>query len=159
VPKFTNVELTKDVIIDLASHENIIGIKQSDPSGVPDTAEILAAVDTNNFGIISGSVGFMKKQQEMGAIGCIGAVVNILPRQSCKVYDTSLSEAKRGELEAALGKVHNRICAEYGVPGLKHAMDLVGFKGGFCREPLLPLRSREKADIQQVLDNFHTKDL
>ena len=156
VPKFTNVELETNVIIELAKHENIIGIKQSDGNAVKYTEQILNNVDKNNFGMISGSVGFMKKQADMGAVGCIGAVVNILPRHSCRVIDGSLSDQESSVLESALGKVHNSICAEYGVPGLKFAMDLLGFKGGVCREPLLPLEKREQIKIQQILDDFHT---
>jgi len=156
VPKFTNVELETNVIIELAKHENIIGIKQSDGNAVKYTEQIISSTDRATFGMISGSVGFMKKQADLGAVGCIGAVVNMLPNHSCRVLDAETSQEQALILESALGKIHNSICAEHGVPGLKYAMELLDYKGGACREPLLGLASREQIKIQQILDDFHT---
>jgi len=158
VPKFTHVALDKGDVIQLAKHENILGIKESDAKNIKDTAEILDHVDRNNFGIMSGSVGYMKKQHDMGAIGCIGALANIFPTYVTEVYNLDLSNEDRDRLEDDLGGLHDLISGSHGISGLKYAMGLEGFKGGYCREPLLPLSSVEQSAIERAVDDFHTKN-
>jgi 4-hydroxy-2-oxoglutarate aldolase len=39
-----------------------------------------------------------------------------------------------------------------GVAGLKYALDLLGYKGGYARSPLLPLTEEEKAEVEFALN-------
>jgi len=39
------------------------------------------------------------------------------------------------------------------VPGLKVAMDLLGFYGGPVRSPLLPITDDEKASLKLIIEN------
>merc|ERR1711941_74694 len=105
---------------------------------------------------MSGSVGFMKRHKDMGAVGCIGAVVNIYPDAACDIYHGGLSDEEQLALEGDLGRVHNIVCGKWGIAGLKYAMDLQEYYGGPCREPLLPLDEHAKADIMNCLDDFDT---
>jgi 4-hydroxy-2-oxoglutarate aldolase len=63
----------------------------------------------------------------------------------------------RGQDEAGL-EYHNRmkeankkISGEYGVPGVKAAMDLVGLHGGYPRLPLTKLEGQDRENIKQAL--------
>jgi 4-hydroxy-2-oxoglutarate aldolase len=47
--------------------------------------------------------------------------------------------------------VNNAVTATYGVPGLKVAMDMVGYYGGEPRLPLLPASDQDKSEIKEIL--------
>ena len=43
-----------------------------------------------------------------------------------------------------------QVTKQFGVPGLKKAMDWFGYYGGRTREPLLPLTDSETASLKQA---------
>jgi 4-hydroxy-2-oxoglutarate aldolase len=43
---------------------------------------------------------------------------------------------------------------QYGIPGLKYALDRLGYYGGPPRPPLLPLGEAAKAEIDAMLSNL-----
>lgn len=47
-----------------------------------------------------------------------------------------------------------QLLKEYGPPALKAAMDMLGYYGGSCRKPLLPLDSAVLSNIRQVLQTY-----
>ena len=47
--------------------------------------------------------------------------------------------------------VNNAVTATYGVPGLKAAMDMLGYYGGEPRLPLQPASDKEKSEIKEIL--------
>jgi 4-hydroxy-2-oxoglutarate aldolase len=53
--------------------------------------------------------------------------------------------------QARLTPMANVIVAKLGVPGVKHAMDVVGHVGGVPRMPLLPLGEAERAEVVAAL--------
>jgi len=109
VPKFTNVELEVDTIVELSKHENIIGMKESNAGTVENIPEILKRAD-EDFGIVAGSAGFFLKALDLGGIGCIAALANILPNELCELHDT-----KDVNLQDSLIHRNNLITAKYGV--------------------------------------------
>ena len=48
--------------------------------------------------------------------------------------------------------VNQAVTITYGVPGLKSAMDMLGFFGGAPRLPLLPSTEKEKQEIRAILE-------
>ena len=49
-----------------------------------------------------------------------------------------------------IGKAAVLVTAKYGIPGLKHAMDLNGYYGGPPRLPLTPVSAAAKAEIEEA---------
>jgi 4-hydroxy-2-oxoglutarate aldolase len=47
--------------------------------------------------------------------------------------------------------VNQAVTAVYGVPGLKAAMDMLGYFGGNPRLPLLPSSQQDKSAIKKIL--------
>ena len=43
---------------------------------------------------------------------------------------------------------------QYGIPGLKYALERLGYYGGPPRPPLLPLSEAAKAEIDSMLSNL-----
>ena len=51
----------------------------------------------------------------------------------------------------ALTPLATAVTGTYGVPGLKLAMDVAGFKGGAPRRPLLPAPPAARDELQRLL--------
>jgi len=47
--------------------------------------------------------------------------------------------------------VNTAVTATYGVPGLKVALDMLGYFGGDPRPPLLPATDKERSEIRDIL--------
>jgi 4-hydroxy-2-oxoglutarate aldolase len=43
------------------------------------------------------------------------------------------------------------VTTQFGVPGLKAAMDMLGYHGGFPRLPLLPLGESQRGELEKIL--------
>jgi 4-hydroxy-2-oxoglutarate aldolase len=54
-------------------------------------------------------------------------------------------------LQQALTPLATAVTATYGVPGLKLALDLAGFRGGSPRAPLLPAPPAARTDLTALL--------
>jgi 4-hydroxy-2-oxoglutarate aldolase len=65
-----------------------------------------------------------------------------------------VNEGKWNEAEnlyRAIFTINHAITVTFGVAGLKYAADLLGYKGGFVRSPLLPLADAQKQTIKDLL--------
>jgi 4-hydroxy-2-oxoglutarate aldolase len=48
-------------------------------------------------------------------------------------------------------EINHTVTTGLGVPGLKAAMDLLGYRGGLPRRPLLPLPEDKRRTLEEVL--------
>jgi 4-hydroxy-2-oxoglutarate aldolase len=85
-----------------------------------------------------------------GAVGAVLAYANAAPYSAIMIW-----EAHRGRHTETALDWQDRITgaaylvtSKYGVPGLKHAMDLNGYYGGPCRLPLVPPTPEAKREIE-----------
>jgi len=154
VPQFTGVNLSAAVIIKLASHENIAGIKESS-SNLALQAEIRRRTSPE-FKILVGSAPTLLPSLIAGACGGVVAIACALPAQTIEVYETFVAgDWKRAALlQERLSPPAAAVTSTFGVPGLKAAMDHAGFHGAFPRLPLLPLDGRQQASLKAVMDQF-----
>ena len=151
VPKFTHVNLSAKLVAELSHHPNIVGIKDS-TGNVIQLGEFANHVDVN-FELLVGTAGALFGALALGCVGGVLALANIAPLQCVKIYelikDGSFEEAKN--LQLKMIPVNQAVTATYGVPGLKAAMDMLGYFGGNPRPPLLPASEKEKAEIREIL--------
>ena len=151
VPKFTHVNLSAKMVAELSHHPNIVGIKDS-TGNVIQLGEFANHVDVN-FDLLVGTAGALFGALALGCVGGVLALANIAPLQCVKIYelikDGSFEEAKN--LQLKMIPVNQAVTATYGVPGLKAAMDMLGYFGGNPRPPLLPASEKEKAEIREIL--------
>jgi 4-hydroxy-2-oxoglutarate aldolase len=86
-------------------------------------------------------------------VGGVVAMANVAPKEAVEIQRLfeagKLQEAK--ELQLKMLPVNAAVTVNYGVPGLKVAMDLVGYYGGDPRPPLLPPKSEVKEKIKGIL--------
>lgn len=151
VPKFTGVNINPGVLSVLSKHPNIIGIKDSS-GDVNQLGQYLNEVD-DNFNILVGTAGSLLGALTLGCKGGILALANIVPEKCVEIQQLiqagKLSEAKA--LQLRMIPVNHATTTTYGISGLKYAMDLLGYKGGKTRLPLLPLKQEEKEKIRNIL--------
>lgn len=151
VPANTGVDLTAATVIELSQHENIIGIKDS--GGDMTKMGIMVRGSGADFQVLAGSAGFLLAALALGAVGCIAALANIAGTELRRLYDAfgrgDMAEAKR--IQLALIEPNMAVITRYGVPGLKAALDMLGYYGGPPRPPLFPLSEAEREDLRSVL--------
>ncbi len=151
VPQFTGVNMSSGLIIGLAKHDNIAGIKESS-ANIALQAEIRRCTP-DRFKILVGNAPTLLASLIHGACGGIVAIACALPALVVELYQAFIcGEWKRAaELQERLSPPAAAVTTMFGIPGLKAAMDLTGFFGGEARLPLLPLDVKQRATLASIL--------
>jgi 4-hydroxy-2-oxoglutarate aldolase len=135
----------------MAEHPNIIGIKDSG-GNIAKIADMVR-IAGKGFQVLAGSAGFFFPALAVGAAGGIMAMANIAPQQSLDIYDLFrkglMSEA--AELQRRVIPLNGAVTARFGIPGLKAALDMLGYYGGPVRSPLSPLNSGDRETLRTIL--------
>lgn len=151
VPQFVPVDVTPGTLAELAAHSNIAGIKDS----TGDLKSLSAFLDAAppGFSVLVGAGSQLYAALELGAAGGIVAVGNLAPARAVEVFkafrggDTGAA----GRAQSALSGPHDTIVRGIGVPGVKYALDTLGYHGGDPRPPLRPLNEVTRGEVRQAL--------
>lgn len=153
VPIFTNYTVEAPLIARVASHPNIIGMKDSsgDVAGVK---KIIEAAP-REFRTLVGSASTLFESLEIGAVGAILALANAFPELCCEIYDLSRAGDAKGAhaLAQKLIAPAKILGPQYGIAGLKYTLERLGYYGGPPRPPLLPVSDTAKREIDAMLEN------
>lgn len=138
VSPFTAYDMPVDLILELAQHPNIAGIKDS--SGDLKRAVMQANAGAPDFAFISGNPNLAFPALAMGAAGSITAFGNIIPELFVGIWQAVQAGDMRGAaaIQIAVTKLHDQIGA-FGVGALKAILTHRGFTPGRPRPPLQPL--------------------
>jgi 4-hydroxy-2-oxoglutarate aldolase len=151
MPQNTGISLEPRLIIDLASHPNIAGLKESGGS-LAFLVEVVREVPAG-FRYFLGSGHVVYPGLEMGACGAILAVANAVPEMCAEIFRLfktgKKDEARKFQLD--LVPLNKALVEVHGIAGLKHAQDLRGYYGGPTRLPLLPVDEKGRAEIAVLL--------
>ena len=151
VPKFTHINMSAKLVAKLSMHPNIVGIKDS-AGNVNALGQLLNSVD-KKFDVLVGTAGALYGALTLGCSGGVLAAANVAPKMCVRI----MKLIKDGKFESArklhlkLLPVNNAVTFIFGVPGLKIALDLLGYYGGKPRPPLQPARVKEKLIIKDLL--------
>jgi len=151
VPKFTHINMAAEFVARLSKHPNIIGIKDSS-GNVIQLGELLNGV-AKDFSVMVGTAGVLFSALTIGCVGGVWALANVAPEACVRIFDLVKADdldAAR-ELQLKMIPVNQAVTATYGVPGLKTAMDMLGYFGGDPRLPLLPSSEQERSEIKNIL--------
>lgn len=153
MPANTGLDMTARMIIDMAEHPNIIGLKESG-GNVVKMGEVLGAARPG-FRVLAGGAGFLLPALAMGACGGILASANIAPAHCTGIYNAfaagDMTLAKK--LQHSIIQVNTAVTARWGVPALKAAMDHLGLYGGHVRRPFLPLRDDLRKQLIELMED------
>ncbi|RPH52985.1 MAG: dihydrodipicolinate synthase family protein [Desulfobacteraceae bacterium] len=151
VTAFTHINVTVNTVRVLSRHPNILGMKDS-TGNVPQLTSFLSVID-KGFNLMTGTLSAWYPALTLGIKAGIFAVANCAPNECSAiqtVFDKGDHEAAR-KLYFRIFPVNNAVTATFGIPGLKYASDLMGYRGGHVRSPLLPLKDEEKIKIKEIL--------
>lgn len=152
VTLYTGVNLHPDAVERLASHPNIVGIKESG-SDVGQIAEYVARTP-DDFTVLAGSATTLFHSFCAGCAGAVLAIAALLPEECVRmqtlVFDGRLEEAR--EIQRRIMPLARSVGGTYGVPGLKAALDLIGLAGGAPRPPLRPVPPQTQEIIRGQLE-------
>lgn len=147
-PQDTGVDISAEAVAELSRHPNIIAI-QENSGNLEKVMQMLREVE-GGFQVLTGSASTLWPSLLMGASGAVLAFANAAPYATIAIW-----EAYRTREEEAGRDWQNRIApavalvtSRYGVPGLKHAMDLNGYYGGPPRLPLSVPSPAARAEIE-----------
>ena len=150
VPANTGLDLPIDAVIELAKHENIVGVKESG-GNVVRIGSIAYKTKHLDFQILAGSASFMLPSYSVGAVGTVAALANVMGDEVCKLHDMIHAGEQCLELQHKLIAPNNAVTATFGVAGLKFVCDNVGLYGGPCRSPIQPLDDTQKKNLSDIM--------
>ena len=136
VTMFTGVTLQADAVERLAVHPNIVGMKESG-SDIALIAEYVARTP-DDFTVLAGSATTLFHSLCAGCDGAILALAALVP-DACVQMRTLVRAQRLDEaraLQRQLMPLARSVGGSHGVPGLKAALDLMGYMGGYPRPPL-----------------------
>jgi 4-hydroxy-2-oxoglutarate aldolase len=152
VPIFTHITVEASLVARVATHPNIVGMKDSS-GNVEGVAKIIAAAP-KTFHTLVGSASTFYDSLERGACGAILAVADALPELCCEIWQAFQNRrAERAHLlQEKLTAAGKMFGPQYGIAGLKYALDRRGYYGGAPRPPLLPVGEAARREIGAMLD-------
>jgi 4-hydroxy-2-oxoglutarate aldolase len=151
VPVFTHVTVEASLVARVSSHPNIVGIKDS--SGNVEGAVNIMAAAPKSFATLVGSASTVYESLAKGAAGAILALANPFPEICIAIWEASQAgdSAKADSLQKRLLPAARTLGPQFGIAGLKYAMDRLGFFGGPPRPPLLPVNEAAQREIDDML--------
>ncbi|MHC4749555.1 MAG: dihydrodipicolinate synthase family protein [Planctomycetota bacterium] len=151
-PGFTGgVEIPLQTVLELSKHPNIVGMKDSSPTG---PSKLLSCLDpAQDFHVLAGSANFFYTSVHLGAAGGVLSLANALPEPCCELYRlfTQGRYDDARELSFRLARLNQAVSGPWGVAGVKAAMEITGFKGGQPRHPLKALTDEAKERIRRKM--------
>jgi 4-hydroxy-2-oxoglutarate aldolase len=151
VPKFTNVDIDAATVAEASRHPNLIGIKDSG-GNIAKLADVVRLA-APGFQVLAGTGGFFFAGLSLGAVGGVLALANVAPQESIDIYELYKAGAweKAAVLQRRLLPVNAAVTSRFGIPGLKAALDMVGYYGGPVRSPLLNLDASDRDILRDIL--------
>jgi 4-hydroxy-2-oxoglutarate aldolase len=153
VPANTGLNAPPAAVARIAAHPNVAGVKDSS-GDVGQLAELVRLSPPGKpFSVMSGNYGAALPGYAVGTRGAILAAANVAPADCVAIREAFLS----GRLEEAralhlrLLPVARAVTSQFGVPGLKAALEMLGRPAGVPRLPLLPLAAPAREELRGML--------
>ncbi|MDD3514725.1 MAG: dihydrodipicolinate synthase family protein [Synergistaceae bacterium] len=151
MPGNSGVNVPSSLTLKLAAHPNITGIKDSG-GNIVQISEVLAKAP-EGFSVFAGSGSYLLATLLLGGVGGTLAVANVVPDYCAEIQENfekgDIEKARKMQL--ALLPLNAAVTSRFGIGGMKAAMDMVGFKGGLPRLPILPAGEETKKEIARIL--------
>jgi len=150
----TGVNLLPAAVARLATHPNIIGMKESGG----DIAQIADLVTSTprEFAVLAGTTSTFYAALCVGATGAILAPACVVPEACVRLYELARDgrHAEACALQQELVPLARLLGPTYGVPGLKAALNLIGYDVGVPRPPLAPAPDAAVGALREAIARF-----
>ena len=155
IPSMTKLAISRDVVARLASHEQIIGMKDSSRDVVY-FQQIREVTVNTHFALLTGSDALLLASIALGGDGLIGAGVNVVPALTSQLW-TAIAEGNSSAARTLQQRVAHivGVCAGAGVPvGFKAALSLLGLCQPYPAAPLQALQPQAANRLAAELREF-----
>jgi 4-hydroxy-2-oxoglutarate aldolase len=150
-PQLTGVDVLPGTVAKLAEHPNIAGIIET---GTPvSRIAQLRSCTPKEFGVLAGTESQVWESLKSGASGAALAFASAAPYATIAIWEAFRTREEEAGIDWQGRISHPSILVTdmYGVPGLKHAMDLNGYYGGPPRLPFVPVSLDARHEIEDAL--------
>src|ERR1700733_13778340 len=149
-PQMTGVDLLPETAAKLAEHPNIAGVIET---GTPASRVTqIRSLAPKDFAILAGTESQVWESLKAGANGAALAFGSVAPYATIAIWEAFRTREEEAGLDWQARITHPSILVTdmYGVPGLKHAMDLNGYYGGPPRLPFVPVSQDARREIEDA---------
>jgi 4-hydroxy-tetrahydrodipicolinate synthase len=151
MPDLTGIKIEPETAARLSEHQNIVGMKDSSN----DIAKFAEAVRLTgeDFAMMIGNGTVFSEALQTGAragilaVGCCAPQICLDIYQAVKAGDIALANA----FQEKLTPLARAVTKNYGIGGLKAALEMVGYVGGIVRAPLKGPNEEARVEIAQLL--------
>ena len=154
VPGRTGVNITPETCLELSKIENIVAIKEAS-GNISQIAEI-KALCRDNLNVYSGNDDQIVPILSVGGIGVISVLSNVAPKYTHEMcqnfFDGNIEKATTMQLDS-MELVKALFCEVNPIP-VKEGLNMMGYKAGKPRLPLIPLSPAGEEKMKKALTNF-----
>ena len=155
VPGRTGQNLEPDLVVELAAHPNIVGIKEAS-GNIAQVSQIIEGTLDEEFTVISGDDNLTLPILALGGGGVISVAANVEPARMVRLYEAF----KAGdwttalELHYELSPLFRALFIETNPIPVKTAVGLRGMAAGPVRLPLAELNPKNAEILAEVLGRY-----
>lgn len=155
VPGRTGQNLAPDLVIELAAHPNIVGIKEAS-GNVGQVSQIIEGTLDEEFAVISGDDNLTLPILALGGEGVISVAANVEPVRMVRLYEAFRAGDWTGALELhyELSPLFRALFIDTNPIPVKKAVGLRGMAAGPVRLPLSDLDDKKTAVLAEVLSRY-----
>lgn len=155
VPGRTGQNLAPDLVIELAAHPNIVGIKEAS-GNVAQVSQIIEGTLDEEFAVISGDDNLTLPILALGGAGVISVAANVEPTRMVRLYEAFRAGDWTGALELhyELSPLFRVLFIETNPIPVKRAVGLRGMAAGPVRLPLADLDEQKAVVLAEVLSHY-----
>ena len=147
VPSRTGIDISIDTIVKLSKIENIIGIKEANPS-LEKIANIILKTD-DSFKVFSGNDNLLLPILSLGGAGVISVSANLIPKQ---MHDICVKNDKN--LFFKYLELMDNLFLDVNPIMIKEAMNYLGFNVGKVRLPLYKTKKQNLDKLYTSIDKI-----
>ena len=155
VPSRTGCNILPQTVVKLCSEvHNIVGIKEA--CGSISQITKLAALAQGKIDIYSGNDDQIVDVLERGGKGVISVLSNVCPQETHDIVANYLNgdiEGSKALMDKYMKLAKNLFCDVNPIP-VKEAVNMIGFKAGHCRLPLIDMTDENKALMKETLTEY-----
>jgi 4-hydroxy-2-oxoglutarate aldolase len=151
-PAAFGLSLPIDAVARLAGHPNVAGLKES--SGDIGFIADCVSRTPEGFVVVVGSAPTLYASLCVGAAGGVVVGANVIPELFVELHQAVVrgDHAEALRLQRAITPLGRAVGSQWGIAGLKAAMSLAGYRGGWPRAPLAPAPPAIVEQLRQMLD-------
>lgn len=153
-----SVDFESDLINTIASHPNIVGMKE-ESSHMAKATKVISDVDTDEFAVIvaGGSMGRFEMQQENGACSFLTGLGSLFPEYALNYYDIKQQSLNVRPFLSHEQETFEALMGMGWHLGFRTAMQEMGFHEPYTRSPFPLANKKQREDVKKLVDKLASR--